>query len=200
MANKIPPLMKLRPYRMHKTLVVSIYGPTGIGKTTCIFNALETIRKHYPTLDYYSKVAGFSKWWDGYDNQPIVWIDDPVRLDVTRDKESIQQLKTTLSTGPAQVEITGRTLQFDAHLVIITSNATPSSIASSCGESCVGPILRRLVDIGGFRMVTLDDCLCLPERIFKLCKMKFDARLNMNIDVDLLLDTLPEYCKEDLKF
>jgi len=29
-------------------------------------------------IDYYQKMGGLKRFWDGYDNQPIVWIDDPL--------------------------------------------------------------------------------------------------------------------------
>ncbi|PFX18615.1 hypothetical protein AWC38_SpisGene17016 [Stylophora pistillata] len=38
------------------------------------------------------------KYWDGYDNQDVAWIDDPVCPQAQKDSESVQQLKNVMST------------------------------------------------------------------------------------------------------
>jgi len=78
--EKIYKLARLRPQRQFRTDVVYYYGPSGMGKTNSIDTLLRTIRHIYPEVDYYSKMGGLSKFWDGYDNQPIVWIDDSYSL------------------------------------------------------------------------------------------------------------------------
>ena len=42
--------------------------PQGTRKTTAISRVLNTM---YPEVDYYAKMGGISKFYDGYDNQPI---------------------------------------------------------------------------------------------------------------------------------
>jgi len=57
-----------------------LWGPTGVGKTSMVFRVLKALQKA-DVVDYYSKGGGLKKFWDGYDNQPIAWIDDPVSPD-----------------------------------------------------------------------------------------------------------------------
>lgn len=71
-------LARFRPQREFRTDLIYYYGPPGTGKTTTVSRVLNTIRRLYPQIDYYSKMGGLSKYFDGYDNQPITWIDDPV--------------------------------------------------------------------------------------------------------------------------
>lgn len=48
-------------------------------------------------LNSYWQMAGFSKFWDGYDNQQVVFIDDPVMPDIKINKEDVQGMKMVLS-------------------------------------------------------------------------------------------------------
>ena len=65
-------------------------------------------------------MGGLSKYWDGYDNQPICLVDDPVSLSVyrTRDEEPIQRLKTIISTGKVLVEVKHGSMVLDSSLII----------------------------------------------------------------------------------
>ena len=76
--NQICKLMRYREPRSHRTDVVYYWGPPGTGKTTTIMRILKTIYSLYPEVDYYCKLGGLDKWFDGYDNQKIVYIDDPI--------------------------------------------------------------------------------------------------------------------------
>ncbi|CAB3999376.1 replication-associated [Paramuricea clavata] len=143
-------LMICRKPRDFITHVLQIFGPAGIGKTTAVFKVLKAFTDT-GVADFYFKGGGLKKYWDGYDNQPIVWIDDPVTLDASRDSESVQQLKNVFSTGNAVVEVKYGSLTFDSKLVIITSNGAPEYLAASCGEENYEPILRRLTDTCGRR-------------------------------------------------
>ena len=87
---------------------------------------------NWPQYDYYFKIGGFFKFWEGYDNEPICYIDDPVLPDIKLSKDDVQFMKTSMSVGPAQVEIKFGFMQFDSKL-IISSNQTPQKIAFNCG-------------------------------------------------------------------
>lgn len=52
-------------------------------------------------------MGGLSKFFDGYDNQPITWIDDLVSPSCFRtgDEEPVQRFKTVISTGEVLVEV-----------------------------------------------------------------------------------------------
>ena len=58
-------------------------------------------------MDNYAKIGELSKPFDGYDGQPITWIDDPVSLSCFRtgDEESVQRFKTVISYGKTLVEV-----------------------------------------------------------------------------------------------
>ena len=91
-----------------------IYGPPGIGKSTYIFKWFD-LKKFNPELDYYCKVSGLSKWYDGYDNEPIVIIDDPVLMSGSPGfQEQLQCLRNVVSTGPTYVKVKGSTWVFDS--------------------------------------------------------------------------------------
>ena len=109
-----------------------VWGPTGTGKTTQTHRFLESLRKFRPDLDYYHKVGGMaSKYWDGYDNQPIVWIDDPNQMDMRNDKDTVEMWKRVIGTGPALVEVKFGTMQFSGF-------RSGHSNAGSCGCNSVG--------------------------------------------------------------
>jgi len=54
----------------------------------------------YPEVDY-AKMGSISKFYDGYDNQPMCWIEDPMSPScfITGDEEPVQRLKTVISYG-----------------------------------------------------------------------------------------------------
>ena len=100
------------------------------------------------TCDYYCKTGGLKKFWDGYDNEPVAWIDDPVSM-TEHDEDSIQHLKNVFSTRNISIEIKYGSLVFDSSLVIIASNIDPTLLSKSCGTECSEPIYRRLTDTCG---------------------------------------------------
>jgi hypothetical protein len=159
MYNTIAQLMKYRPDRgMAKTQVLYLWSATGWGKTTMIQRILEML-KEKNIADFYIKMGGLSKYWDGYDNEPICWIDDPVTTpDPCKNQEEVQSLKNVMSAGNCLVEIKHGSLIFDSELVIITSNIPDYILAEFCGTINRGPILRRLRDTcGSYYLDNVDD-------------------------------------------
>ena len=144
----IAKLMLQRPKRVTKTDVLYLWGPTGVGKTSMVFRVLKTLQRLH-LCDYYSKGSGLKKFWDGYDNQQIAWIDDPVSPDDKNDCESIQQLKNIMSGGDCFVEVKHGTMVFDSNLLIMTTNTDPMRLVVACGEENRDPIHRRLTDSCG---------------------------------------------------
>ena len=57
-----------------------IFGEAGTGKTTACKRALNYIRRQHG-IDYYTKMGGISRFFDGYDWEPICLIDDPIPPD-----------------------------------------------------------------------------------------------------------------------
>lgn len=141
--------MEYGPNRTEKTHLWYIYGPTRAGKTTSVNRILSYVRQHYG-IDYYLKMSGLRKFWDGYDYQPIVWIDDP-GLFVTNtggiDYEAADMFKALISHQPMLVEVKGASLQFRSKLVIITSNYSPIDLTGSVSVKDQPPIRERLEDI-----------------------------------------------------
>lgn len=149
MQSQIAKLMELRPPRTFHTYCLHLYGPTGTGKTARISKTLEALKQVYPDYDYYSKMGGLSRFWDGYDNQLICWIDDPVMPDSKQNSEGIQQMKTVVaSSGPVEVQIKFGSMQFDSKL-IISCNTDPRQMANRFGKECFEPMMRRFSDPPG---------------------------------------------------
>lgn len=142
-------LMRFRPPRVIRTSVLYYYEPPGTGKTTMVCNALRTLYNLYPEVSYYCKLGGLSKYWDGYDNQPICWIDDPVKPHVENDEEPVQRLKTVMSTGDTLVEVKYGSMAFDSKLVIFTNNHGPEDLTLACGRDNYEAMLRRFTDTCG---------------------------------------------------
>lgn len=191
----IAQLMEHRPKRHGETHCIYIWGPPGCGKTTALKRILTTIEHLYPALTYYKKMSELSKFWDGYDNDPIVWIDDPGYFDMERHPEEAASFKNIISTGPHIVEIKYGKCQFDSRLCIITSNTAPEYFASSAG-SCAEAISRRI----GHDSLTGRAIYCpnlhatktkLYRRVIKCVKAIAEQYYHINIDTDLVMDNLP---------
>ena len=142
-------LARFRPQCSFRTDLV--YGPTGTGNTTSISRLLNMIRKLYPKVDYYSKMGGLSKFFDGYDNQPITWIDDPVSplCFQTGDEEPVQRFKTVISTGEIVVEVKDGSMVFDSSLIIVSTNIGPDDMAKACGLDKEEAMFWRFTDTVG---------------------------------------------------
>lgn len=125
MVRQIAQLMEHRKPRTGETHCIYVYGPPGSGKITCISRVLQAVYHLYPRLAFYKKMSELSKYWDGYDNQPIVWIDDPGLFDMRYHPEEAASFKNVISNGAHTVEIKFGKMQFDSKLCIITANADP---------------------------------------------------------------------------
>jgi len=90
------------------------WGPTRTGKSKAVYTTLAG-------TPYYRKPP--KEWWDGYNGQKIVWIDD---FDYKR--VSINELKQWLDRYPMKVEIKGGMVELQATTFYITCQHHPSSI------------------------------------------------------------------------
>ena len=145
-------------------------------------------------IPYYFKAGGLSKFWEGYDNEPIVVIDDPVTPGFAQANEQIQYLKNVISTGNVYVEVKYGSMVFDAHILIFTSNLSPYILANDCGAKNMDAVFRRLTDtIPSMHIKSKEQGI--TEIPFTLCKyleinLKHYGLLKTDFDLDLIADTM----------
>jgi len=89
---------------------------------------MQALQQCEPNWDVYWKNGGFSKYWDNYNTERIVVVDDPSPPDAQKDRETAQRFKTAISTGPAYQEVKFGTMVYDPYLVVIISNFDPVSM------------------------------------------------------------------------
>lgn len=109
-----------------------IYGETGTGKSHCVETA-------YP--DCYKKSMDDMKWFDGFDDQECVYLED---LDIYQVKWG-GMLKRLADRWPMQASIKGSMKYIRPKVVIVTSNYHPSMIWSD--PNTLEPLLRRFTVI-----------------------------------------------------
>lgn len=122
-----------------KTEVSWYYGATGTGKS---FTAYEDLLKITDADNiYHSMDTG--KWWDGYDGQEYVIIDD-----MRKDFLKFHQLLRLLDRFPYRIENKGGTRQFVARKIIITSCYHPTELYDTRED--LEQLLRRIDEIKQF--------------------------------------------------
>ena len=121
--------------RSWKTVVFWFYGPTGTGKS---FAAMEYAK------DAYWKMGG-NKWWDGYDGQSDVIIDD-----YRKDLCTFNELLRLLDRYPLLVERKGGSMQFLAKRIFITSPFSPSGVWEGRIEEDLAQLMRRIEHVERF--------------------------------------------------
>lgn len=87
------------------------WGAPGTGKTSSVY-------QEFSSEEIYSKPSG--KWWDGYEGERVVLIDD-----VVPGEEDWQMTLKLLDRYPMKVEVKGGFREFVSRVVIITSNFDP---------------------------------------------------------------------------
>lgn len=139
----------------------------------------------YPELDFYCKMGGLTRFWDGYDNQMISWIDDPI---AQNDPESIQCLKNIISTGHSLCEVKFGTMVFDSRLIIITTNDDPVTMSNVGNDDMRAAFQRRFSDTcGSFYILSNEQAReNLPRLVANCIKTCFDDV----VDVDRVIDNM----------
>jgi len=113
--------------RISKPEVHWYYGSTGTGKSRTAMSVSE---------DYYVKDS--TKWWDGYDNQDTVIIDD-----FRAKNMKFNDLLRLLDWMPYRLEIKGGTRWLHSRRIIITTPRHPRATYSRIGED-INQLLRRI--------------------------------------------------------
>jgi len=136
------------PSNHHTSKNFWIYGPSGTGKSY----SARMVGQHLGWRTYVKEPE--SKWWDGYEGQELVIIDD-------FDKYQLKQggaMKRWLDIYPFQAETKGGQQLVRPKVVIVTSNYAPSDIWND--EQTLVPIERRVrimqTTLGTFAMTPAD--------------------------------------------
>lgn len=127
------------PKRKWKTKVSWFYGPTGTGKSYTAHQYFESITED----DNIYEAMDTGRWWDGYDGQEYVIIDD-IRGDFLK----FHQLLKLVDRYGYRVETKGSTRQFLAKHIIITAPYSPEQMFDTRED--LGQLLRRIDEIKQF--------------------------------------------------
>ena len=125
-----------------------------------------------------------TKYFDGYDNQPIVWMDDPCPVE-NRTHETATIFKNVVgSTGPCQVEIKFGAMQFDSHLIIITTNVPPDAMAESFGNYSNEAMMRRFTHpMQDIYVIDRSRAIKMRKYIIQVIAASADDRFDIHVDV-----------------
>ena len=194
--NQITKLMFLRKPRKIQTRCLYIHGRMGTGKSSAIFDSMDAIQRTHPEFKYHSKMGGLGKFWDGYDNEPVVVIDDPAVFDVKYDQKEIIYFKNLISNGPMEIEVKCGAMQFDSPLVIMSSNIDPEVLAISAGKPHEAAVWDRIAgsrSVIGKAVYVDTDTYARKKLPFKLitliARMMYDI-YDLEINVQACMDNI----------
>ncbi len=114
--------------RTTKPNVIWIYGATGTGKTRYVFEKYN---------DVYVKDS--TKWWDGYDQQETILIDD-----YRRDFCKFHELLTLTDRYPCRRELKGGSVHINSKNIIFTSPHSPFETWESRADEDIEQLTRRI--------------------------------------------------------
>lgn len=126
-------LMYKEPVRRWKTEVYWFHGATGTGKSQ---KAYEMYPDAYTAMDT-------GQWWEGYDGDEVVIIDD-----MRRDFLKFHQLIKLLDRYQYRVQFKGGSRQFLARTIVITSCYSPEEMFETRED--IHQLLRRITEIKYF--------------------------------------------------
>ena len=121
--------------RTWKTEVFWFYGPTGTCKS----------RRAYELAPNAYWKAGGTKWWDGYEGQDDVIIDD-----YRRDLCPFHELLRLLDRYPMRVEFKGGSCYFRAKRVFITTPKCPRGTWEGRTEEDLAQLIRRIEHVENY--------------------------------------------------
>lgn len=116
------------PDRDFKPYIEWIYGPTGVGKSRYVFEKIGT-------QGWWSSKT--LKWWDGYENQEAICIDD-----FRGDFCTFHELLRILDRYPYNVEVKGGYRKFNSKVIYITSYCHPKDVYETRED--IDQLLRRI--------------------------------------------------------
>ena len=121
------------PPRSEKPSVIILWGPTGTGKTRAAVG-----KDPSKTFIVSRPDSGRPLWWDGYQGQPRVVIDDFYGW------IPWSYLLQLLDRYPFMVEIKGGKVNFNSPEIYITSNTDHHSWYKNIPNNDVTPLTRRI--------------------------------------------------------
>lgn len=120
-------------------------GPPGCGKSHTVEQEVKKLCSDFPQLRVYYKTI--QKWWDGYDGQEIVVIDD------FRSSMPFSELLNLMDGKPFRREAKGTTICLRAHHIFFTTPKHPrywyKKIMEEDGDA-EGQLLRRIYQLREF--------------------------------------------------
>lgn len=123
------------PSRDFKTEIRWYYGATGTGKTRAACD--EAVNPYWKNPAH--------RWWDGYEGQPDVIIDD-IRCDFAKFSEWLR----LFDRYPVQVEVKGGTRNFISKRIFITAPLRPEEMWQSRTAEDLNQLMRRIEVIKHF--------------------------------------------------
>lgn len=119
------------PHRNERPTVYWLWGPAGCGKSKM---AAELADIHDSTI--YFKPAG--QWWDGYDQQNIIVLDD-----LRSEDYPYSQLLRILDRYPLQAPVKGGFVPLNSRTIVITTPQKPE-LTYTNDLDCITQLLRRV--------------------------------------------------------
>jgi len=155
------------PPRRDNLKVITIVGPTGIGKSYSVHDL-------YPDV-YCVNMGNSGLWWDGYTGQPAVMFEE------FKGQVQLQKMLQILDPYPLRLEIKGGLVPARFTIVFITSNYTPDKWYKNedgFRDAEMAALARRL-DIG--------DATRIPARPDGVRYIKVDSRDELHQRIDLAM-------------
>jgi hypothetical protein len=128
----------LSSFRSWKTEIYWFWGSTGTGKSQTAY------AQAYEASSWYAKDPSH-KWWDGYNGQEVVVIDD-----YRRDFCTFSFLLRLFDRYPLQIEIKGGTTQFLARKIYLTTPKDPVATWDSRTQEDLAQLNRRITEVRQF--------------------------------------------------